>query len=69
MPQYSARQGDTIDYICWQYFGSETYHQMVVKTLELNPSIDKLVLDAGDLVELPEREEAVSVSAGVRLWE
>lgn len=51
---YTARDGDVLDQICQNYYGSAT--KIVEQVLEANPHLAELdaVLDAGVKITLPE---------------
>lgn len=64
-----ARQGDTLDALCWRHLGAT--RDMVEMTLELNPGIADLgpVLPHGTAVELPDPPARSAVVPTVRLWD
>lgn len=64
-----ARQGDTVDQICWRYLGATS--GVVEQVLQLNPDIAKLgpVLPMGTVVTLPKRTETQPKKIRVTLWE
>lgn len=66
MTQYRTKDGDTLDWVCWKYYG--TMSGAVEAVLEANPRLADYgpVLPAGVLVSLPELPEPVS--DGVSLW-
>lgn len=62
----TAREGDMIDEIVWHHYGATNGN--LEATLEANPHLlGKLRLDAGDIVNLPERKPPPA-EAGFRLW-
>ena len=65
MQQYLTRAGDTLDGICWRYYGRA---DAVVFVLEANPefSDEPPVLPAGCLVNLPDLPAPDDTP--VRLW-
>ena len=65
MPHYRTRQGDSLDEICWRYYG---HSSLVEKVLEANPDLAEIgpVLPAGVRIVLPEQSEPVEIP--VRLW-
>lgn len=54
MATVRAAQGDTIDLICWRYYGRTA--GVVEQVLEANPGLARLgqILPHGTLVQLPE---------------
>lgn len=52
--RYKTREGDTVDSICWEYYGGII--GSVEKVLEANPGLAAkgAVLDAGIVVTLPD---------------
>jgi phage tail protein X len=65
-----ARQGDTVDGICWRELGATT--GVVEQVLELNRGIADLgpVLPEGTPVVLPERSAVTApVLSTIQLWD
>lgn len=64
-----ARQGDTIDQLCWRHLG--TTRDVVEQTLELNPRLADIgpVLPHGTIVELPDAPITAPASPTVSLWD
>lgn len=65
-----ARQGDTVDGICWRELGATT--GVVEQVLELNRGIADLgpVLPEGTPVVLPERSTVTApVLSTIQLWD
>jgi len=65
-----ARQGDTVDGICWRELGATT--GVVEQVLELNRGIADLgpVLPEGTPVVLPERNTVTApVLSTIQLWD
>lgn len=66
---YNTREGDTVDYIAWKFYGSTT-NQVVEAVLAANRGLadQGAVLPAGLAITLPE-VTAPATSQGVRLWD
>lgn len=64
-----AQDGDTVDSICWRYFGQTV--NFVEKVYELNYRLSNqgLFLKAGTRIQLPTDVESVKVSKGFNLWD
>lgn len=65
----AAKQGDTVDLICWRELGATV--NLVEQTLELNPGIvANAVVPAGTMVLLPDVQPSASVPVVemVQLW-
>lgn len=70
MAIYRTTEGDTVDYICWKYYGSQV--GATEKVLLANPGLaDKgVVLPVGIMVALPAIRAAESGGASlIRLWD
>lgn len=69
MQEYLTKIGDTADYICWKYYGSQD-GQIVEQLLAANPGLSDRgpVLPAGITIYLPEIKSNTATT-GVRLWE
>lgn len=68
MEEARAKQGDTVDLICYRHYG---YTKAVTEAVyAANPGLAELgpVLPSGTLVRLPERAEE-STRATVKLWD
>ncbi len=67
MAGYRTKQGDTVDHICWRFYGDTLAVQRV---LEANPGLaDRgTTLPGGLVIELPKRTEKTK-PATVRLWD
>lgn len=68
--QVHARQGDTLDALCWRHLG--TTEGLVERALELNPGLAELgpVLPHGVLVRLPPLPPAGATDRPlVQLWD
>lgn len=65
---YVAREGETLDYIAWKYYGS-TENRVVEQVLEVNPGLADLgpELPAGQVVLLPDIAKPAELQ-GIRLW-
>ena len=68
MEYYLSKQGETIDLICWQYYGFQK--GAVEKVLAANPIFRLLdeVLPIGTVVRLP-RIEQPQEDKTIRLWD
>ena len=66
---YNTREGDTVDYIAWKFYGSTT-NQVVEAVLAANRGLadQGAKLPAGLAITLPEIA-APATSQGVRLWD
>lgn len=64
-----AQQHDTVDAICWRYFGETK--DVVEQTYELNPGLSDQgpVLAHGTLVRLPDAIAQTTTKAMVNLWD
>jgi phage tail protein X len=68
---YITKEGDTVDYIAYQYYG-HTGNQVVEKILDANYSLAEqpAVLPQGITITLPDQQDtAVITSAKVKLWD
>lgn len=67
--RYRTRDGDVLDAICQQFYGSAQGH--TERVLEANPGLADLgpVLPAGVMIELPPPYEPELVRPTVRLWD
>ncbi len=66
---YRTKEGDTVDLICWRYYGS-TADRITERVLEANLGLadEGAVLPSGVEIVLPDLTVA-SDDNGVRLWE
>ncbi|MEI7294424.1 tail protein X [Paraburkholderia tropica] len=64
-----ARQGDTVDAICWRYYGRTD--GTVETVLEVNEGLADLgaVLPSGTVVELPDFDKVQSSSTLLQLFD
>ena len=68
---YRTKEGDTIDYIAYQYYG-HTNNLVVEKILEENQQLAEqpAVLPQGITITLPDQQDtAVITSNKVKLWD
>ena len=67
--QYRAKQGETLDYICWLYYG-KTSDKIVEQVLEANRHLrdEGPLLSVGIKIELPEIVEEENKQK-VKLWQ
>ena len=65
---YLTTQGDTVDYICWKYYGAQS--GLVELVLEANPGLADIgpELPAGMTIVLPDRPAAAVEAQPLRLW-
>jgi phage tail protein X len=61
---YRSKDGERLDQIVYKHYGHLRYFETV---LELNPKLE-IVLKAGELVNLPEFDEAKIPQKQVALW-
>ncbi len=64
-----TQQGDTVDDICWRYFGQSS--GMIEQVLEANPGLVELgaILPTGTAIELPDKPQQHSTTAILQLWD
>ena len=69
MNTYLTSDGDTVDYICWKYYGQQS--GAVELVLEANPGLADLgvVLPANTPVNLPELPDPAAEAQPLRLWD
>lgn len=69
MTTYTSREGDTVDFIAWKFYGS-TANRVTESVLEANPGLAAYgpELPAGVQISLPEIE-APAKTQGVKLWD
>ena len=66
---YICRDGDTLDWICWKYYGRQS--AAVEAVLEVNPGLADRgpIYSAGQKILLPELPVATDTETTVRLWD
>ncbi|MCV6588928.1 MAG: tail protein X [Marinobacterium sp.] len=70
MRQVRTQQGDTIDAVCWRYYGYTA--GITEAVLQANPQLDSSepILPHGTLLTLPPEETATATEANlVQLWD
>lgn len=69
MPSIRAQQGDTVDAICWRYYGRTA--GVVEQVLDVNPGLADLgaVLPMGTAITLPEVATQAPQRQVVNLWD
>lgn len=65
MVSYVAKDGDTLDWICWRHYGTTAVLEQVMKA---NPGLTDERLKGGTLVLLPYIEAMKKTTAEIRLW-
>ncbi|ENU79234.1 tail protein X [Acinetobacter sp. ANC 3789] len=62
-------QNDTIDSICWRYYGRST--GVVEQVLSANPQLDELgvILPIGTDVLLPDLDSPQNIQHSINLWD
>lgn len=62
-------QNDTIDSICWRYYGRST--GVVEQVLSANPQLDELgvLLPIGTDVVLPDLDSPQNIQQSINLWD
>ena len=65
---YKTAQGDTLDYVCWKFYGQQS--GAVEAVLLANPGLADLgpVLPANTAVLLPDLPKPASEVQPIRLW-
>ena len=68
--QYTTKQGDTVDYICWKHYGSER-GGTTEAVLEANMGLAArgAVLPAGIRIKLPAITLPVATEKSIELWD
>lgn len=66
--QVIARQGDTIEAICWRHLKTTS---IAIRVMEMNPHLANLgvVLPEGSLVTIPDSAPAVPEKKLTQLWD
>lgn len=67
--QIRSIQGDTIDLICWRYYGRTA--GITEQVLAANPKLAELgpILPTGSLVTLPAQPAQAQRTATLKLWD
>lgn len=65
---YRAEQGDTLDFICWKFYGQQS--GAVERVLDANPGLASLgpVLPANTTITLPDLPKPATEVQPIRLW-
>lgn len=65
---YKSSQGDTLDYICWRFYGQQS--GAVEAVLVANPGLADLgpVIPANTMITLPDLQQPASEVQPIRLW-
>jgi phage tail protein X len=68
MQRYITSQGDTLDAICWKYYGQQS--GAVERVLEANPNLADLgvILPLGTTINLPALPKPAGELQPIRLW-
>ena len=68
--KYTTRYGDTVDYICWRYYGSER-NGTTEAVLEANIGLAEQgsVLPAGLVITLPALSTPAKTQKTINLWD
>lgn len=69
MATYTTKDGETVDYIVWKYYGKQD-NRAVEQVLAANPGLAEFgpALPPGMDIELPTLETP-TVKTGVKLWD
>lgn len=69
MNRYLASDGDTLDYICWRYYGQQS--GAVELVLDANPGLGALGVEIpeGTEITLPDLPAPATEQAVIRLWD
>ncbi|CAE6923184.1 Tail protein X [Pseudomonas marincola] len=69
MASLRAQQGDTVDALCWRYYGRTA--GVVEQVLDANPGLADLgpVLPNGTLINMPEAAAQATQRQVVNLWD
>lgn len=65
MITYTTKEGDVLDWVVWQHYGTISVLEKVMKA---NPNITDEQLAAGIEIKLPYIEAAQKIDNEVRLW-
>jgi phage tail protein X len=65
---YRAEQGDTLDFICWKFYGQQS--GAVELVLDANPGLASLgpVLPVNTTITLPDIPKPATEVQPIRLW-
>lgn len=65
---YRTSQGDTLDFICWKYYGQQS--GAVEAVLLANPRLADLgaVIPANTVITMPDLPKPASEAQPIRLW-
>lgn len=66
---YRCSQGDTIDYVCWKFYGQQS--GAVEAVYEANPGLADLgeVLPVDTVLSLPDLPKPTVEAQPIRLWD
>lgn len=66
---YKAKDGESIDYICWKYYGKTD--GIVEQVLKANRHLTELsaILKAGTQINLPAIEDKKQNNKKIKLWQ
>lgn len=69
MTIYIAKDGETLDYICWKYYGKT--NGIVEQVLKANRHLAELpaILKAGTQINLPDIEDKKQSNNKIKLWQ
>ena len=65
MITYTTKEGDVLDWIVWQHYGTIS---VLEKVMEANPNITDEKLSAGIEIKLPYIETVQKADNEVKLW-
>ena len=65
MITYTTKEGDVLDWIVWQHYGTIS---VLEKVMEANPNITDEKLSAGIEIKLPYIEATQKTGNEVKLW-
>ena len=69
MMQYRTKDGDMLDAICYNHYGSSAYYVEAVLTSNPHLTQQTPLLPAGILIALPDLARLKTVIHTVRLWD
>ncbi len=69
MTEYTTREGDTLDYICFRFYGDSKAYAEAVR--ESNPQLSDVgpVLPTGITITLPHLNDITVQQQSIRLWD